>query len=552
MKTAINIRIMNKASNITLSTIFIFFLILLFGGNLKAQDVPYWFKNIEMSNYQSQSYFRGLGSGQTSDEAYEKAMNELAMQIQVSIKSSSYYQSSEKVEKTLGESDIIKFDYKQHIENAIQITSNETITGAEIVKKEIINGEHFALAVLEKSSFINDLNKKLDRKHDTINLLLSNADKNLGNGNITLALKKYEAATTEIPVFFSDLSLYESISNNTYEHDIEAYAIEIKDKIATILQDLKLEVIEGENQSSTVGETLPEPIVVRATYKNQSGKHIPISSIRLIARHSDKSLIARTYSDNNGKATFSARTITPKYGSQNFITVELSLDDLPLRISKANQNRKVKVYYNVNKQSSMALSISMKDNYGNKLKSVSNRVSSALSKMGHNVQSSAPLELNGKVSTLEKREIKTMGNPQTIMKIKLVTEFVVSSSNELIGTYTFESRGLSTNSETGAINAALETLDFQEPEFVSQIHEWSKQVNSLFTATATSDIDDVESQPEEISVSDQPTQKIIEEKTITEKTSKPEQTYLMSRWAWIIIGGLGVVVIFLSVLVIRK
>lgn len=282
-----------------------------------GEDVPSWYLNPEKLGISSNTHFIGFGSGITKENSALNALNELASQFKISIESihnqkSNHFQAND------------HFLQSQNNQSATQTKIESTLQGATILKQSILNSRYYTAISIKKKI----LKKQL---LDTLNLtqeIINNEQKQLENyqkkENITqqitslLTLKRYLTKYQETAQLLI-------LTDSKYTSKPPGSISEINHQLNTLLENIQLTIIEGNQQTAEIGSSLG-PIKATLFLKEKS-KQIPIPFQPIKFTYPDTKI---TFSHNTDKegVIIIAPLAYPTHKSSGTINISLITNDL--------------------------------------------------------------------------------------------------------------------------------------------------------------------------------------------------------------------------------
>ena len=437
-----------------------------------AQKAPDWYTEGSLIKYPKEMYITGVGAGETRDAATNAATEAIAKQLRVDIES-----KTESVTREIVRGDETAF--MERFESAIETTVDETVTGAQVVKEAQEGDTHYAFAVLDKSKFLNSLREQLSKQEETVNNLVNEARKLVEEGKIVAAADNYGSAQEIIPKFYSDKTLYDAISNTPYELKNQFSVEDIDAELRDLLSYVDIEVTSGQRQQAKAGEPLPGPIEFMVRYRKR-GKEIPLSDVIVTASYEKGQSITRVKTDENGKAAFLAEAVPPEYGDRGKIELKPWISSLPSSAAGYMRNASTVVRYSVSSQMPLMMSVDIKDENGEPLPAVNDKVTRSLERLGHTVQDNAPLKLKGTVRVIERSDVETMGETQTLVRAQMDAKLTITSSGEVVGSFSNEEKGLSSRGEQAAMKSAYNRMDINKREFSQFLARSEDKLSSIF------------------------------------------------------------------------
>ncbi len=276
-----------KRLNILLAIFFV-----LIYSNIYSQ--PEWYINPPLNRYPSELYFVGLGASKVSyDKAIEQAVSDIAKQIESNVRAVSKYK---KFSERWGDKELISDYYR----SSSLIFSAIEIKGYEVVKRECVNNEYYAMVVLEKSKFVKILRDELKVINNKISSLLSSSQSFFNKGEINIAMEKIFEIMDLIYKGEDKIELLAKLGNLTEDDKLNINEGELESIILEMISSIKIEKVSGDNQQAYVGDKL-QPFVVRVSDKNGH----PIKGVMVGFDLGYGEDLKIKYTDKNGEASYS-------------------------------------------------------------------------------------------------------------------------------------------------------------------------------------------------------------------------------------------------------
>ncbi|MCK4357736.1 MAG: LPP20 family lipoprotein [Candidatus Cloacimonetes bacterium] len=437
------------------------FMILAVSAFAKA---PKWYTTGELPDYPVKSYFIGVGEGVSYEEAQSKASAQIASQINVTIES--------QVESFTQELEVDdRVSYIDLFKSSINLTVNEIVQGIGIVNHEKVGNKFYVFAVLDKGQYVAGIRAELDKMWGGISKLVQDGRSLIKEGKIFAGLENYIDAQELVTPFYTKKAFHDAISPNPYIITEDITLAGLTSEIRRVLTGIQINIISGNNQTAKEGTLLPDPIVFTATYKDPGAyEKIPIPKMPLSIKYEDKTLIGKTTTDEDGQAEcwVTAISTTPGHGK---VIIKPNLTRLPTLYKKYLINAEAIAQYNISEVTPTSFSISIRDEKGNPLPKVEDKIAKSVEKSGHTVSNQAGLLLQGKVSVVDTQEIEGFKGKQFIANSELTLFMVVKSTGEEVSSFSASGKGVSPKSEKKAIEASYNKLTINRKDFVEMLAE---------------------------------------------------------------------------------
>lgn len=425
---------------------------------------PKWYTKGELSNYPAELYFIGVGEGASYEVAQSKASAQIASQVNVTIES--------QVESFTQELEVDdRVSYIDLFQSSINLTVNEIVQGIEIVNHEKVGNKFYVFAVLDKSQYAAGIEAELDQMWGGIIKLVNDGRSLIKEGKIFAGLENYIDAQELVTPFYTKKAFHDAISPIPYIITEDVTLAGLTSEIRKILTGIQINVISGNNQTAKEGTLLPHPIVFTATYKSAAiYEKIPIPQMPLSVKYEDKALIGKTTTNEDGQAEswVTAISTTPGHGK---VIIKPNLTRLPTLYKKYLINAEAIAQYNISEITPISFSISIRDEKGNPLPKVEDKIAISVEKSGHTVSNQAGLLLQGKVSVVDTKEIEGFKGKQFIANSELTLFMVVKSTGEKVSSFSASGKGVSPKSEKKAIEASFNKLSIKKKDFAEMLAE---------------------------------------------------------------------------------
>lgn len=292
-----------------------FVAILFFSCATLQKPVPEWVNNQPVSEIA----WIGIGSTVISGDDYretarDKAIGEIATQIQVHIKSSFTSVQTE-----------LNLDFNQYSESIIQTRVNTSLPEIKMVDTYEQDGRYFVCAKLDKSDYYRAIELKKQKAINSAVDFMTSAEAKLSIESFHYLAKALEEITP-----FIDLPLKTEYPINSGKQ------INLFSKIHTLVGDLSNRFQFTSNKSeitTTIGIRNEHFFKIQCT-DNLTNR--TLSNIPLIATMNGNQITKNNVSDENGSATFHLFKVTDRTPVQ-FFEVRLDLSDMSKILDFYNQ-----------------------------------------------------------------------------------------------------------------------------------------------------------------------------------------------------------------------
>jgi hypothetical protein len=419
---------------------------------------PVWYDNPQAAGYPQNAYFVAGGVGTTQEEARMDAFSNIAGQMETTVK------DQISVLMTSIQVDDAEF-FSEVMSRASEVTVEGNLKGAEIVKRDQEGNNHYILIVLEKDKVITAMEAELKPLWETITTLYGNAQQSVKDGNLIAAIEDYVSAEQMITVFYSKKSLYDNLSGKPYPLD-KTITFQILDsEIRSLVANLKIEVIEGDDQSAKNGTMLMNPIVFEVTTK-VGKERAPLANIPIVI-YQDKEVVQRGYTDGNGQ--YKAYMIASSALDRDKFVGKINLMQIPKAYAKSAKGFEAKADYRVVAEAPLSFTLTVVDTKGNPEPKVFDKVSKSLTKLGYMLSDNSPFKLEGVVDVIDTKEIEGAGAMQTMVTTEVSLNLMTKFNNKVVGNVSVEAKGLSKKNEADAIEKSYNKISVGKREFTDMI-----------------------------------------------------------------------------------
>ncbi len=442
--------------------IFIIVFIFTFGF---SQKIPSWYLKGELKGYSQQKYFIGIGEGKNYQRALENASLYIASQMQISI--------SSKLESSFSEISLNgETSSKESFNENITAEVEQSLPALEIIKNEKVKETVYVFAVLEKDRYLNNIKYQLADISLSINTFLSSARGDFKNGNISKSFEGYKLVKQLISNLNTKKIFYNSLSKTRYFDDHNLNLSSIDREIDALINDIKIEVISGNNQTGTNGMLLPEPIIIKLSSQKYN---TPILGAELIIKYNNGDIASRGLTDANGDFKF----FLYAFQDMNNTKIEAILSPKGLINSKKikKSNIKTQIFYNVRKKPSVSFDIQIFDqNDYDRIDYLEKKLASSLIKIGNDVSEKSEIIISGKLYEIDSKEIPGKSGIQFMVTSELNLSLLSKFSGKSFGILNLKGKGLSKKSKKDALIKSLKKIKMNKKKIASFISNADRQI----------------------------------------------------------------------------
>eukprot|EP01047_Picozoa_sp_COSAG01_P009646 COSAG01_NODE_398_length_17547_cov_206.793501_20_plen_448_part_00 len=246
------------------------------GGATGLFATPKWFLNADV---EQNKFWLGYGSGPSLKEARKEAQANLSAQIQSKIE----------VKENLKQTVFLKAGkFKQKQSSALQVKSRSTLTlrGVEVLKQATQEGKSYVLLVLNKKRYKQSLQRRYENNLTNMEMLyrFNQTQKQ----NPLRYIELLSALSQQVEKVQDDAYLLKALGKKKIKNnDITIAKIEIE--IRQVLNDIKIELKEGNDQKVRLGEALNRPLLFVISYQGQ-----PIPQAKVVCTQAGERLILQS------------------------------------------------------------------------------------------------------------------------------------------------------------------------------------------------------------------------------------------------------------------
>ncbi len=438
---------------------YIFCVLLIISGFVLAQ-IPKWAQSNSHKKYPNSDYLLGVGIAEDKTKAVELARADVAKQIQVKIES-----ELETMEQEIGSGD--RSTIHSEVTSKTKSIVSETVAGIEIVESENIKGKHYVLAVLNKQNYLAGLQQEMDKIIAESNQYLQSARDLVQKGNLFNALDNYISAQKIVPDFYIKRGLYTALTGTVYGDQNTASVASILSEIRTILAAIDVKIISGNNQTSSLGVPLKEPVVARVFYKDSFGNDIGLKWYPVIVKYANGETINKLGSSDKG--TLSVNIIaTPTGGAtgSGAVNFTLGLSNLPDIFRNDLSKIQATVNYSI-VTADLSFSIEIKDINDNTNKNMGALVGGWVNNNGYRNDPTSNLKIQGTAILKSERIIDSPAGRQYFIELELPLSLNDTNANTQLASVVAKGNGMALGSRENAVQKACENISVTKSKFAA-------------------------------------------------------------------------------------
>ncbi len=438
-------------------------------GCVAAAAPPDWFHRREWREYTPEFGLIGVGSANTRESAIDAAIADIARQVEISV--------SSEVEGLIqsvaeNEREIIRSQYSSTVKTA----TSAKLKGVQIVQTAEDKGTFYALCYLDRKEFASTLSQDISDRLSSLRAVLNSADILLTQGGIFSAiemlLNNYEKAL-ECDTWQNMLNFLRTEPDRKLTGEASNIGLEFLYKIRTILNNIYLEKVSGDQQKAPLGQLLPHPLEVSAYYKSDDNKYLPISGLTIELFDTQNFRLDRKITDQQGLARFK---ITASGEGMPTITAAIAPPLNNQLVQNSLHGKKVQFTYAIEKIAPMNFTVKIQDENDKRVVEVEELVNKAITQAGHNVVKDASLCFWGTLKSEEKQTINGYGGFQKVFKVTLNLTLQNAEKNIIFGELIFEAVGTGSSKEQ-ALNKAYNNLSVKADEIAKMLTQSGERLN---------------------------------------------------------------------------
>ena len=423
-------------------------------------QVPKWAENNNHKKYPVSEYLLGVGIADNKTDAVERARADVAKQIQVKIES-----ELETMEQEISSGDRSTI----HAEVTFKTKSvvSETITGIEIVESVNVKGKYYALAVLNKQNYISGLEQEMDNILAESSQYNQSAREMVSRGSIFNALDNFISAKNTIPDFYIKRGLYTALTGRHYGSKNTESVASILSEIRTILAGINIKIINGDNQSSGLGKTLPSPIVAKVYYLDEHQNEVGLKWYPVITKYDNGETIAKIGSADDGTLSINViATPTGSSASTGSVLFTLGLSNLPDIFRDDVSKIQTSASYSI-KTAGLVFITEIKDINGLTSPALEKIVDSWVTKNGYRIDPAAALVIQGTTAINNEKTVDSPAGKQYFIDLGLDLILFDKKSSSQLSSVSGNGRGMVLGSREKAIQKAYENISVTKSKFAA-------------------------------------------------------------------------------------
>jgi len=439
-----------------ISTLFLISLL----NMVSLAQIPKWAQTNSHSKYPASTYLLGVGIASEKATATELARADVAKQIQVRIES-----ELQTLEQEITADDQTKL--KSEIVSRTKSVVTETIAGIEIAATEFVKGQFYILAVLNKQKYYSVLEQQLGNIVAETDTYLTGARTLVQQGNIFTALDNYLSAQNTIPDFLAKNALYLGLTGSTYP-SAKSYSVAgVLTEARALLAAINIKIISGDNQSTTVGKVLGEPLIAQILYTAPDGNKVGIKWYPVIIKYSGGEVISKIASDQDGIIKTNILAVPTESDIQRGkVIISLGLSHVP-EIFK-NEIDKIQAVFSYNLIiSKTTFSVNITDITGNPDPELNRLVTSWINENGFKTNPDATKIVAGGAEITNEKIVDSPAGKQIFIELKLNLVLTDKQSASRLATVTATGKGMALRSRDLAIQKAGATLSVSKEKFAA-------------------------------------------------------------------------------------
>lgn len=366
-----------------------------------APKLPAWTTGAEVAEYPQMLFWTAPGQGPDLVSASDQARAQVTAQIQVRIKS---VVSSTEEELTEGDRRYYSAAYSSTVESLV----DESIQGIEIVQTHSAGGTYYALAALNKNTYLGGLEAELRDYADQLGALYDDAQRNLDRGEVFTAIENLSDAVAMAPEVYPRQNFYNALADMNFNLPSNLQAAALLSHVREVVSSIDLELVKGDKQVSAPGQRLPRPIVVKATLQRKGAK-LPIAEMPLRATYASGDRAAKLATDDMGMAEFMVSAVPGDRPDAGYVVIEPNLGRMPDIMGPQLKDLELRVNYRIEGEAA-AFAVSVKSKAGKRLPEVEAAVEAVVLKAGFRIDPKSSMLIQGIVTTSPTKEIEVGGS----------------------------------------------------------------------------------------------------------------------------------------------
>lgn len=392
----------------------------------KRDKLPVWVQNGEHAQYPQGVFWTGLGTGEDMTTAADKARAAVAAQLRVQVKSV----------VTSTESEFMGDDgdyYHSAFESKVESLVDESIQGIEIVESQQVGKAYYAFAVLNKSTYLGGLETELRGYVDQLTKLTGDAESMLDRGDIFPAIENLSDAIELAPEVYPRQNFYNALSDFNFVLPANLQGAALLSSVRSVLSNIEMTLLEGNNQTAPPGQRLAKPVVVRVTL-NRSGRKVAIAKIPLMANYDSGDRAGKVNTDATGEASFMVSAVPGERPTEGSVRIALNLGRMPEIMGPELRNLEQVVKYTIAGDVA-GFAVVIKSSTGKRLAKVEAAVEETVMKAGFRIDPASKLLIKGIVAAPVIRKIELGGSPtyqaETTLRLEVFDKTTDSNKGSL-------------------------------------------------------------------------------------------------------------------------
>jgi hypothetical protein len=414
-------------------------------------QIPDWYSTHKDARYPSQTYIIGVGAGtgdKAMDAAKKAAQTDVVSQIRVQIQAEV---------KNISES--FKFNNNEQLfsdfRSNVRTSVSDEIAGMEVAETVTDNatGTAYALVVLERDKYCGTIHSELDAGWKQANDLRTGGFEFAKQGKLNNAIQNLLEVRKVISPLLTKQVLYNAVSNTPYKPAFSFSPLTITADIRTMFSDVKLEKKNGDKQEGRIGESFPDPFVVRVTM-NVEGSVVPVAGSTVVFETSDKMKIGDAITDDQGMASFSA---TVRAMTGNGIQARISIPHLDREFDQNVLSSAVNFTWKA-EGSNVSFSLKILTKPAAMSSALKRMFTTAITQIGYKVVSSSKFLIEVGVETGQSSKVEGMAGILYSLSANVTATLVDKTNDNTFGSVKFSGKGLA-RSEEEALQKAVDNAN---------------------------------------------------------------------------------------------
>lgn len=416
---------------------------------------PQWFNKYRQL-YNQDEQIVGLGFADTYENALSNAKADLIQQISVNVEVNT-------ITELISVETESKAFFSESVSRAIKSSSDLQLQGMEILRQETKDNQTYVMISLNKKILINNLSNEVSKIFDDIQSLIANAQNHFQKGNFILALESYNNALEQIPVFITQRTLHDNLTNRPYNTQKNISVSDINTHIRNIIGSIKFEVIKGNQQVSKIGMLLPEPVIFKASARVSGGEFVSLINLPVQVRYGDGTLIEKGLTDTNGNYLIFVNAF-PERGDRGKLSIHIDYDKFSPYLRNTLKNLSGEAYYRTLETNPIYISLTVIDDNNNPLEQTKRQLIRVFTNSNVFHNDNATVLVRGKATIDDMKTIEGMGAPKYLTSASVDLEFISKSTGSLIGSLKGTGKGMSDKNEQDAKDKAYSNLSLNSRE----------------------------------------------------------------------------------------